>query len=88
MPYINIDTEVWIEPEEVLDSIKDDELIEEMIRRGYNAETLTKIRAEDALGLREMTITFERLFELKRANSPDFDKAFSDYCWVVLGKVL
>jgi hypothetical protein len=88
MPYIEIDTEVWMEPEEFLNYLKDDELIEELRARGYNTIVLTKIRPANEPYVNKAVINLERLYEMKRMNSPAFDAAFSEYIWNNLGKVL
>jgi len=88
MPYIQIDTEVWLEPEEFLNDLKDDEIVEELTRRGYYAENLTKVRDEQVIGSRNMMPTLETLYEMKKTKDARFEKAFADYCYLTLGKVL
>jgi len=89
MPNVTVETEVWIEPSDVLSDLKDDEIIEELNMRGYNTNVLTKVRlAGESMPENKAEVTLERLYEMKRMNSPEFDRAFADYIWFNLGKVL
>lgn len=75
MPYIEVNTEVFVEAAE----FTDDELIEELETRGYN---VTGDDETDSTGL------LDKLYNLKRANDPKFDKVFADYIYAKLGRVL
>jgi hypothetical protein len=78
-----------MEPEEFLNDLKDDELIQELTARGYNTFVLTKVRASnESFPENKAEINLERLYEMKRVNSPAFDGAFRDYIWNNIGKVL
>lgn len=69
MPYVNVETEVWIDLEE----FDDEDISEEYHRRNLSG-------GKD--------ISLDRLYELKRTNSPEFDRAFDEYCWEKLGRSL
>lgn len=89
MPYVTVEEDVWIEPSDILPDLKDDEIIEELTARGYNTVILTKVRgAAESFPENKAEINLERLYELKRVNSPAFDEAFAKYIWDNLGKVL
>lgn len=88
MPYIQVDTEVWIEPEDFLRDLKDEDLIEELKCRNYNVDVLVKVQNTPLLSGTDHTMTLTRLYELKAAKDPKFDAAFSEYIWNTLGKVV
>jgi hypothetical protein len=89
MPYVSVEQDVWIDPADIIPDLKDEELIDELNLRGYNTIVLVKVRLHgESMPENKAELTLERLFELKRMNSPEFDRAFSDYIWTNLGKVL
>lgn len=88
MPYIQVDTEVWIEPEDFLRDLKDEDLIEELKCRNYNVDVLVKVQNTPLLSGTDHTPTLMMLFEMKRRNDPKFDEAFAEYIWNTLGKVV
>ena len=90
MPYVQIEQDVWVEPSDILIDLNDDDLIAELKARGYNTVVLTKVRQESSYVGPEnkAEINLERLYELKRINSPAFDQAFRDYIWQMIGKVV
>lgn len=89
MPYVTVEEEVWVDPSDILCDLKDDEIISELSARGYNTVVLEKVRSPSELAPEnKAAINLERLFEMKRMNSPAFDRAFAEYVWSNLGKVL
>ena len=88
MPYIQVDTEVWIEPEDFLRDLKDEDLIEELKCRNYNVDVLVKVQNTPLLSGTDHTMTLTRLYELKATKDPSFDEAFAEYIWNTLGKVI
>lgn len=92
MPYVNIDTDVWVEPEEILSDLKDEDVVAELKRRGYNTDTLFKVATPEAdawkFGPLVPPINLLNLYELKRVNDPRFDQAFSDFLWNNIGRSL
>ena len=88
MPYIQVDTEVWIEPEDFLRDLKDEDLIEELKCRNYNVDVLVKVQNTPLLSGTDHTMTLTRLYELKATKDPSFDAAFAEYIWNTLGKVI
>lgn len=86
MPYVTVDAEVWIDPDEYIEDATDEDLIHELVSRGYN--TPTKIRSGEALSQMVREVTVQDLYELKKVKSPDFDRAFAEYVWNLLGKTV
>ena len=76
MPYIEVETEVWVD----LDTFETDELVEEVENRGY---VVIKDYADT-----HVSSPLQRLYELKRVNDPSFDKEFADFIYTSIGKVL
>ena len=77
MPYIEVETEVWVD----LDTFETDELIEEIECRGYTV-------INDGTDPHLPDNPLHRLYELKRVNDPSFDKEFADFIYNTIGKVL
>lgn len=88
MPYVQVDTEVWLDPEDFLRDLKDEDLIEELRCRHYNTDCLVKIANTPPMSGTDHTMTLMRLYEMKKSEDPNFDAAFSEYIWNTLGKVI
>jgi len=76
MPYVN----TYIEPDDVLDELSDDELIAELKRRGkyYNTEFVD---------VDEMRMVLQSLYE-KRRLGKDYQSELDQLIYGILGKII
>jgi hypothetical protein len=77
MPTVYVETEVDVD----LDDFDDDDLINELERRGLDYNT----RGVDA---DEMRTLLERIWLKRRTNNPDYQRELDALIWGVLGKMV
>jgi hypothetical protein len=79
MPYV----EVYVDSQDVIDDLTDDDIIEELQGRGYDCSTLQK----DTVAV-DINKTILKLYELKRINSPEFDDVFTEFVYNTIGRII
>ena len=74
MPYVNVDVDVD------LDDIDTDDLIRELILRGYDYNT----RGVDA---DEARVLLESIYQARRCGNADYHDKLDQLCWMILGRM-